>query len=146
MTFKCNYPVIYGIFYPFLWTKMFYTFHMLHNHKVWIFSNQHIWSAWRLTFDWFTAEYHVFVENNVAIEMIYFPLFHVFFFCFFFNLNITITRNTVGVDINFKNLNFKNLTKLVLVSTMFIQRADNLAKLIGMRIILTSANWEHNVR
>ena len=49
------------------------------------------------------------------------------------------------VDINFKKLNFKNLTKIELVSTMFIQRADNLVKLIGMRIILTSANWEHDV-
>ena len=48
----------------------------------------------------------------------------------FVNFNITITRNTVVVDINFKSLNFKNLTKSLLVLTMFIQRADNLAKLI----------------
>ena len=33
------------------------------------------------------------------------------------NFNITITRNTVVVDINFKNMNFKNLTKMLLVLT-----------------------------
>ena len=73
--------------------------------------------------------------------MSYFSLFHE-------NLlvDITIARNTVVDDINFKKLNFKTLTKTVLLSTMFIQRADNLAKLIGMRISLTSANWEHNVQ
>ena len=63
----------------------------------------------------------------------FFSLFHDVF-----NFNITITRDAVGVDIKFKNLNFKNLTKNVLVSTMFIHRADNLAQLIGMRIILIS--------
>ena len=51
-----------------------------------------------------------------------------------------------SVDINFKKLNFKNLSKIVLVSTMFIKSAENLAKLIGMKIILTSANWEYNVQ
>ena len=66
--------------------------------------------------------------------------------CNFVNFNITIIRNTVVIDINFKKLNFKIFTKIVLDSTMFIQRADNLVKLIGMRIILTSANWEHNVQ
>ena len=60
----------------------------------------------------------------------------------FVNFNITITRNTVVVDINFKSLNFKNLTKILLV----IQRADNLVKLIGTTIILTFANWEHKVQ
>ena len=79
------------------------------------------------------------LSKNVAIEMSYFPLFHEMFV----NLNITIARNTVVVDINFKKLNFKNVTKIVLVSTMFIQRADNLVKLIGMRII---RNWKHNVQ
>ena len=64
----------------------------------------------------------------------------------FVNFNITITRNTVVVDINFKSLNFKNLTKILLVLTMFIQRADNLEKLIGTTIILTFANWEHKVQ
>ena len=73
--------------------------------------------------------------------MSYFPLFHESN-----NFNITITRNTVAANINFKNLNFKNLTKIGLVVTMFIQRADNLAKLIKTRIILTSANWEHKVQ
>ena len=56
------------------------------------------------------------------------------------------TINITDVDINFRKLYFKYVTKILLVSTMFIQRADNLAKLIGMRIILTSANWEHNVQ
>ena len=60
-----------------------------------------------------------------------------------FNFNITNTGNTVVVDINFKNLNFKNLIKMLLVLTMFTQRADNLAKLIGTRIIPAFANWEH---
>ena len=72
------------------------------------------------------------LSKNVAMG--YFPLFH------------EITRNTVVTDINVKKLNFKNFTKIVLVSTMFIKRAENLAKLIGMRIILTSANWEYNVQ
>ena len=31
----------------------------------------------------------------------------------FVNFNITITGNTVVVDINFKSLNFKNLTKIL---------------------------------
>ena len=66
--------------------------------------------------------------------------------CNFVNFNITITRNTVVVDINFKSSNFKNLTKFVLVLTMFIQRADNLAKLIGTTIILTFVHWEHKVQ
>ena len=82
-------------------------------------------------------------RKNVAIEMSYFPLFHEILLILTKKL---ITRNTVVVDINFKKLSFKNLIKIVLVSTMFIQRAENLAKLIGMRIILTSANWEHNVQ
>ena len=76
-------------------------------------------------------------RKNVAIDMGYFPLFHEI---------LTVTRNIVVVDINFKKLNFKNLTKIVLVSTMFIKGAENLAKLIRMRIILTSANWEHNMQ
>ena len=63
------------------------------------------------------------------------------------NINITLTRNTVVIDINFKNVNFKNLTKILLVLTMFIQSADNLAKkLIGTTIILTFANWKHKVQ
>ena len=63
----------------------------------------------------------------------------------FVNFNITITRDTVVVDINFKSLNFKELTKIWLVLSMFMQMADNLAKLIGTTIILTFANWEHKV-
>ena len=59
---------------------------------------------------------------------------------------MTITGNTVVIDINLKNLNVKNLTKILLVLTMFIQRADNVAKLMGTRIILTFANWEHTVQ
>ena len=106
------------------------------NRKVWDFFNQRIWRALRS--DWFSAEYHVFVEKccnrNVLITFI--PLN-------VFNFNITNTGNTVVVDINFKNLNFKNLIKMLLVLTMFTQRADNLAKLIGTRIILAFANWEH---
>ena len=62
------------------------------------------------------------------------------------NFNILLTGNTVAVDVNLKNLNFKNLSKIVLVLTMFIQRADNLAKLIGTSIIVNSANWEHKVQ
>ena len=58
----------------------------------------------------------------------------------FVNFNITITRNTVVVDINFKNLNFKNFTKIVLVLAMFIQRADNPTRLVGTRMFLTSTN------
>ena len=65
-------------------------------------------------------------------------------FCYFFN--ITITRNTVVVGINFKSLNFKNLTNILLDLIMFIQRADNLAKFVGTTLILTFANWEHKVR
>ena len=64
----------------------------------------------------------------------------------FVNFNVTNTRNIAVVDINFKSLNFKNLTKILLVLTVFIQRADNLAKLIGTTIILTFANWEHKVQ
>ena len=45
-----------------------------------------------------------------------------------------------------KNLILKNITKMLLVLTMFIQRADNLTKLIGTRIILTFTNWEHKVQ
>ena len=59
------------------------------------------------------------------------------------NFNVTIARNTVVVEINFKNLNFKNLTKMLLVLTMFIQRADNLAKLTETRRVLLFVNWEH---
>ena len=62
------------------------------------------------------------------------------------NFNITITRNTVVVDINFKNLNFINLTSMLLVVTMFIQRADNLAQLIVTRIILIFASREQKVQ
>ena len=62
----------------------------------------------------------------------------------FVYFNITITK--IPLLLISKKLNFKNLTKIVLVSTMFIQRADNLAKLIGMKIILTSAYWEHIVQ
>ena len=36
----------------------------------------------------------------------------------FVNFNITITRHNIVVDISFKKLNFKNLTKIVLVLTM----------------------------
>ena len=46
----------------------------------------------------------------------------------------------------FINLNFKNVTIIVLVLTMFIQRADNLAKFIGTREILTLADWEQIVQ
>ena len=35
---------------------------------------------------------------------------------------------------------------MLLVLTMFIQRADNLAKLIGTTIFLTFANWEYKVQ
>ena len=82
------------------------------------------------------------LSKNVAIEMSYSPLFHEILLIFY----ITLTKNTFVVDINFKNVNFKNHTKMFLVSTMFIQRADNLAKLMGTTIILTYANWEHNVQ
>ena len=58
----------------------------------------------------------------------------------FVNFNMKLTLNTVVVDINFKNVNFKNLTKILLVLTMFMQSADNPAKLIGTTIILTFAN------
>ena len=61
-------------------------------------------------------------------------------FCYFLH---NVTGNTIVIDINFKTLNFKNLTKILLVLTMFIKRADNLAKLIETRIILTFANREH---
>ena len=64
----------------------------------------------------------------------------------FDRFNITITRNTIVIDINFKRLTFKNLTKVLLILTMFIQRADNLTKLIGTTIILTFANREHKVQ
>ena len=64
----------------------------------------------------------------------------------FVNLNITLTRNTAVVYISFKNVNFKNLTNILLVLTMFIQKADNFAKIIGTTIILTFANWEHKVQ
>ena len=69
-----------------------------------------------------------------------FPLFH------FVNCNMTIIRNSVVVDINYKSLNFNNLTKILLLLTMFIQRADNLANLIGTTIILTFANWQYKVQ
>ena len=69
-----------------------------------------------------------------------------YFMEFVFNFNITITRNIVVVDINFKSLNFKYLTKIVLVLAMFIQRTHNLAKLIGTAIVLTFSNWEHKVQ
>ena len=64
----------------------------------------------------------------------------------FVSFSITITGNTVVIDINFKNLNFNNLTKLLLVLTMFIQMADNPAKLMETRIILTFANRQHIVQ
>ena len=139
MTFKCNYQVIYGVFYPFLWTKMFYTFHMLNNHKVWLFSNQRIWSAWRLTFDWFRAEYPVFVEINVAIEMIYFPLFH--------EMLLILTYQLQEIPLLWYQLKKSWILKILPKLCCFddVQRADNLAKIISMRIILTSARWEHNV-
>ena len=75
-------------------------------------------------------------KTNAAIEMSYSPFFHEILF---------ILTNTVVVDINFKNLNFKDLTKFCLFDDVYA-RADNLAKLIGTRIILTSANWEHKVQ
>ena len=40
----------------------------------------------------------------------------------------------------FTNLDFNNFTKIVLNLTLFIQRSDNLANLMGTRIILTFAN------
>ena len=64
----------------------------------------------------------------------------------FVNFNVTITRNTVVVDINFKSLNCTNLTKILLVLTMFIKRADNLVKLIETTIVLTFTNREHKVQ
>ena len=70
------------------------------------------------------------LSKNVAIEISYSPLFHG-------SLLILTTR---------KSLNLKNLAKHLLVLTMFIQRTDNLAKLIGTTIILTFANWEHKVQ
>ena len=76
------------------------------------------------------------------MEMSNFPLFHEILLIF----NITVTGNTVVVDKNLKNLKFKNLTKLLLVFTIFIQSADNLVKLMGTRIRLTFANWEHKVQ
>ena len=71
------------------------------------------------------------------------PLFFHGILLFF---NITITRNTVVVGINFKSLNFKTLTNILLDLTMFIQRTDNLVKLVETTLILTFANWEHKVR
>ena len=71
-------------------------------------------------------------RKNVTIDTSYFPLFQEI-----------ITRNLlllISTSIS------KILPKVVLVLTMFIQRADNLAKLIGIRITVTSANWEHNVQ
>ena len=56
------------------------------------------------------------------------------------NFSITIIGNTVVIDISFKNLNFKNPTKIKLVLTMFIQRAGNLAKLMKTRKNFTFAN------
>ena len=74
--------------------------------------------------------------------MSYSPLFHELFIC----LSITVTGNTVVIDINFKNLNFKNRTKILLVLAMFIQKANNLAKLMETRITLIFANREHVVQ
>ena len=88
-------------------------------------------------FDWFTAEYHV-IDDKMLQSKLVISLYSMNF-CEF-------ARNTVVVDINFKNMNFKNLTKILLILTMFIQRADNLAKLTGWRIVLTSANREQKVQ
>ena len=63
----------------FLKTKMVYPFHMLNNHKVWIFSNHHIWRALRLMFDWFTAEYKVFVEKMLQSKWVI-PLYFMNFY------------------------------------------------------------------
>ena len=81
-------------------------------------------------------------RKHVAIEMSYSPIFH----DILFNFNTTITGNAVVIDISFKTFNFKNLIKLLFVLTMFIQRADNLSKLMGTRIILTFSNWDHIVQ
>ena len=112
--------------------------HMLHNRKNGIFSHQRILRALRLTLDDLQPNTMCLLKN-VAIEMSYSPLSHK-------NIHVTLTRNTVVVDITFKNMKFKNLTKSFLVLTMFIQRADNLAKLIGTTIILTFASWVHKVQ
>ena len=87
----------------------------------------------------------MFVEKKRCNQNELFP----FISCTFVSFCITVTGNTVVTDINFNKLNFKiqNLTKMLLVLTMFIQRADNLAKLMmETRIILTFANREHIVQ
>ena len=56
-----------------------------------------------------------------------------------FKFSIMITGNTAAGDINFKKLNFKSITKMLLVSMLF--RTDNLEKLM-----VTIANWKHIVQ
>ena len=92
---------------------------------------------------------HKNVQNtdfDPKIESIGFPWKTLVVLCLYDICNEKNRLMHKSVDINFKKLNFKNLSKIVLVSTMFIKSAENLAKLIGMRIILTSANWEYNVQ
>ena len=50
------------------------------------------------------------------------------------------------IEISFKTLYFINLTEMLLVLTMFIQRANNLMNIMGKRIVLTFANWDDIVQ
>ena len=72
------------------------------------------------------------LSKNVAIELSYSHLFHEIL------LILTYHRQEIVLLLisTSKNVNFKNLTQVLPVLTMFIQRADNLAKIIGTTIIL----------